>query len=137
MLAPQVFIEKDGKPPIGAAVDYWEEYLAPEMKVNVEWVGPVNIRRLTKEALKGRIDAILVFAKNPERLKNFDFLDHSYTQMVAGLAFRKRIDAAFDAMSISLKYEAVQLGFADQLKILQVPGTELKNYTAFPKSGNG
>ena len=193
MLAPQVFIEKDGKPPIGAAVDYWEEYLAPEMKVNVEWVGPVNIRRLTKEALKGRIDAILVFAKNPERLKNFDFPDHSYTQMVAGLAFRKdhpldkitsvedlkgtvigfhvdaiippvmrvdfikwkwnyepnwkeqnfalairkRIDAAFDAMSISLEYEAIQLGFADQLKILQVPGTELKNYTAFPKSGNG
>jgi hypothetical protein len=68
-LAPQVFIVKDGKSPIGAAVDYWEAYLSPEMRVKIEWVGPVNIRRLMKEAQKSRIDAILVFAKNSDRLK--------------------------------------------------------------------
>ena len=55
----------------------------------IEWVGPANIRRLIKEAQEGRIDAILVFAKNPDRLKKFDFPDYNYTQMIAGLAFRK------------------------------------------------
>jgi hypothetical protein len=46
-LAPHAFVKEGRGLPVGAGIDYWEHYLAPEMGVKVRWIGPSNIKRLT------------------------------------------------------------------------------------------
>ncbi|MGB1239685.1 MAG: substrate-binding periplasmic protein [Pseudomonadales bacterium] len=188
-LEPQMFVGDD-KRPRGAAVDYWEQHLAPAMGVQIEWRGPENIKRLNRQVIKGEIDAILLFAKNPERERQLLYPEFPFTQMIAGLALQKdhalermhsiedlsalkvcslaggvvpplllratiywrhnysparwsdeclretaagTVDATFNAMSSVLLYDLRKRGFAEQLKLVSLPGTELALYTAFSK----
>ncbi len=82
-LPPQVFLH-NGKVQ-GIAVDYWEKHIAPEMGVKIKWYGPYNIKRLVAQAKKGKLDAILILAKNAQRQKIVNYPENGFYKMTAGI----------------------------------------------------
>ena len=72
-IGPYVVGQPGGKPPVGAAVDYWTTIIAPGINVQVQWVGPTPLLRLLKQLESGEIDAVLIVARNPEREKLFQY----------------------------------------------------------------
>jgi len=57
----------------GAAIDYWEKYIAPAMGVKVEGVGPFPAARIMKMLQDGDVDAIMNMTKVPAREAAFIF----------------------------------------------------------------
>jgi ABC-type amino acid transport substrate-binding protein len=95
----------------------------------------ISVEDLKNTVIGFQVDAIIPPVMRVDFIKWKWNYKPNWKEQNFALVIRKRIDAAFDAMSVSLEYEAIQLGVADQLKILHVAGTKLKIYTAFPKSG--
>jgi len=77
-LRPYAIPQPGGKDPIGASVDYWNEVVAPAMKVKVVWVGPTPMLRLLSQLEAGDVDAALVLGKNPDREKKFLYPNSPY-----------------------------------------------------------
>ena len=75
--------------PAGALVDYWEKYLAPEMAVSIEWVGPLPPVRIFKMLKHGDVNCAAFFAKNSERVSKYDYPLYPFTHMQAAIAVLK------------------------------------------------
>ena len=78
-----------GKPPGGIAVDYWRDYIAPQMDVNVEFSGPYPIRRAEYMLKNGEVDAVMHLTKIPEREKEFLFPETHLTGIRSCLVVKK------------------------------------------------
>ena len=86
---PFVLGQPGGKPPVGAAVDYWNTIVAPAMNVKVQWVGPTPMLRLLSELKTGDLDALLVVGKNPERAQLFLYPAAPFVRFQPGIAVLK------------------------------------------------
>lgn len=82
-LAPHAFLDVD-KRPTGAAVDYMQQYLAPHMKVQIDWQH-LPFTRLLYMLDNERIDAVLVLAKNPGREEKYLYPAQPFAAMQSGL----------------------------------------------------
>ncbi|MFH2058947.1 MAG: transporter substrate-binding domain-containing protein [Pseudomonadota bacterium] len=74
----------------GALIDYWEKYLKPEMKVEIEWIGPLPPVRLFMMLEEGKINCIALLSKNEEREKKYDYPEMPFRAVNAGLAVLKK-----------------------------------------------
>lgn len=79
-------IPKEGGTPTGAAIDYFKKFVAPEMGVEVEYVGPMTLPRLESGLEDGSLDAAVLLAKNPERMAKFVFPVQPFNEMVSSVA---------------------------------------------------
>jgi two-component system, NarL family, sensor histidine kinase EvgS len=59
--------------PTGATIDYYSQYIAPKMGVEIEWIGPYPFTRLQAMLEAHEIDAIAQLTKTAEREKKFLF----------------------------------------------------------------
>ncbi|OUR95486.1 hypothetical protein A9Q84_16770 [Halobacteriovorax marinus] len=57
-----IVCEKPNKP-CGAMVEYVEKYLAPNLKIKIDWVGPMSILRAVEQLLKKKIDSFPLAGK--------------------------------------------------------------------------
>ncbi|MCP4162461.1 MAG: amino acid ABC transporter substrate-binding protein [Deltaproteobacteria bacterium] len=80
--------QKDGKH-VGAIIDYWRNYIAPKMRVDVKFVGPYPVPRLIKETTNGRVNVIALLAKNDERSNMMDYPNNPFVTGSTGIAFLK------------------------------------------------
>ena len=76
-------IPKEGSEPTGAAIEYLKKHIAPEMGVDIEYVGPLALPRLLASLEDGSIDAAVLLAKNPERIAKFAFPSQHFNEMVS------------------------------------------------------
>lgn len=83
LFEPHAMIE-DGEP-AGAAVEYFRDHIAPEMGLDVEFVGPVPFSRLLKNFRDGEYDAVLLLAKNRERADRFVYPEEPFGEMQSAL----------------------------------------------------
>lgn len=88
-LEPHVMGEEGDKMPTGATIDLWNDYLAKEMNVQIEWVGPLPLLRLHNMLESGKLDLAVLMAKNEEREKKFLYPKTEYTKMKPGIAVLK------------------------------------------------
>lgn len=88
-MGPYVVGQPGGKPPIGAAVDYWNTIVAPAMNVKVQWVGPTPLPRLLKQLESGDVDAVVIVGRNPDREKLFLFPAAPFIHFQPGMAVLK------------------------------------------------
>lgn len=61
--------------PKGAIVQVWENYIAPEAGIKIQWVGPYPFTRAMAMLESGEADAIQHLSKTPDRLARFTFSD--------------------------------------------------------------
>lgn len=87
ILEPHAMLEN--AKPTGAAVEYLRDYIAPEMGLPVEFVGPVPFARLLRNFQEGEYDAVLLLAKNNERAKLFVYPQEPYGEMESALLVGK------------------------------------------------
>jgi len=73
----------------GALIDYWENYLKPEMNIDIKWVGPLPPVRLFMMLDKGDLNCIALLSKNEEREKKDDYPAIPFRKVIAGLAVLK------------------------------------------------
>ena len=71
--------------PTGAAVEYFRDHIAPEMGIDVEFVGPVPFARLLRNFRDGEYDAVLLLVKNRERDALFVYPAEPFGEMVSAL----------------------------------------------------
>lgn len=118
-------IENPGQTkPKGASVEYWDKYIAPKMKVDVEWMGPLPIPRLYQYLDTGEVDAIFVIVKNPDREKKYLFATKPFATATACVYFLKshplnkitKVDDLFD-MTIGFVEGSVPNPFMKNEKI--------------------
>ncbi|MCG8612343.1 MAG: transporter substrate-binding domain-containing protein [Pseudomonadales bacterium] len=85
-LAPHAFTDSADETQVkGAAIDYMERYIAPEMGVSIHWqVYPFS--RLIMHMEEGKLDAVLTLAKDGNREKRYLYPDSPLTYMQSGLA---------------------------------------------------
>jgi ABC-type amino acid transport substrate-binding protein len=114
--APFVVGQPGGKPPVGAAIDYWNTCLAPAMNVKVEWVGPTALPRLLSQLQSGDIDAVLIVGKNPDREKLYLFPALPYLSFQPGLAVLK--DYPRDAIKTADDVAGMKIGYANGLLVV-------------------
>lgn len=107
VLEPHAFSE-NGKH-TGACIDIWEKFLAKEMDVEVEWSGPFPPLRLFDLLEVGEINAIVLLAKNDERVKRFDFPNQPFFLMEASIAVLKQ--NKMDALKSIDDLTGLRLGF--------------------------
>lgn len=84
-------IENPNNPeaPTGAAVDYWEKYIAPEIGMTIVWKGALPVLRLLNDLEKGDLDAILFMGKTLERASKFLYPEKEYIIIPQNLILRK------------------------------------------------
>jgi polar amino acid transport system substrate-binding protein len=109
---PEVIAKSDAamdKHPAGAAVDYWEKYIAPGMGVDIEWIGPLSLARIQTWLEDGTIDATVWLAKNPDRAARFLYPNGSFAETQAALAIHKnnplnKIEKVADISNLKIGY---------------------------------
>lgn len=74
----------------GAAISYLKDQIAPEMGVDIEFIGPIPFSRLMYNFENGKYDAILLLAKNPDRAALFNYPSNPYGYMESSLLLRKK-----------------------------------------------
>jgi ABC-type amino acid transport substrate-binding protein len=109
--APYVMGQPGGRPPQGAAVDYWTTIVAPAMNVKIDWQGPTPLLRLMTQIQAGDIDAILIVARNPDREKVMSFPAAPFVKFQPGLAVAR--DAALGAVKSADDIAGLRIGYAD------------------------
>lgn len=61
--------------PKGAIVQVWENYIAPEAGIKIEWIGPYPFTRAMAMLESGEADAIQHLSRTPDRTARFIFSD--------------------------------------------------------------
>lgn len=124
-------IPKEGGAPTGAAIDYFKKHIAPEMGVDVEYVGPLSLPRILAGLEDGSLDAAVLLAKNPERLAKFSFPNLPFNEMVSAVLVLN--DSGLKAISTVKDLQGITLGTGDgvfihpalrEIKLDKAPGTD-------------
>lgn len=88
-LEPYVIPDPQGGPPTGIVVEFWEEYLAQAMGVQLEWIGPYPFPRLERMLETGELDTVFIMIKTPPREAKFLFPSEPFFYMQPGLTILK------------------------------------------------
>jgi hypothetical protein len=106
---PYVIFQGKNKAPGGPAGEYWQVYLIPEMKVSVEWVGPLPLLRLLKYFKQGKLDAVLLFPRDEEMAKKYLYPQTPFMTGRPGLSLLKdfpleKISRKNDMYNLEISY---------------------------------
>ncbi|QTA82202.1 putative ABC transporter, solute-binding protein family 3 [Desulfonema limicola] len=88
-LEPFMMEDPKSKEVVGVTIDYWKEFIAPEMGVNVEVVGIYPILRATEMLKNGEVDVVSQLTKIPEREVDFLYPDTALTTIISCLVVLK------------------------------------------------
>lgn len=107
-LEPHIYVGEHGVIQ-GAAVEYWEKYLAPEMHVTVKWEGPLSYLRLLDMLRNGEVDAGIILGKTPERVEFLDYPDEPFYYAMPTLVVKqdaplKEIRSVEDMLTLTICY---------------------------------
>ncbi|MBN1696161.1 MAG: hypothetical protein JW881_01495 [Spirochaetales bacterium] len=86
---PYIIFQGKNQIPGGPIAEYWQEYLIPALKTNVEWIGPLPLLRLQKYFENGGVDAILVFPKDDSLTGRYRYPQSPFMIGRPGLSFLK------------------------------------------------
>ncbi|MFW6364046.1 MAG: substrate-binding periplasmic protein [Spirochaeta sp.] len=75
----------ESKNPGGITVEYWRQYIAPRMGVDIEVVGPYPIRRVEEMLEHGLVDVASQFTRIPDREHRFIFSETPLTEIDTGI----------------------------------------------------
>lgn len=89
MLDPFMMEDPVTKKVVGVTVDYWKEFIAPEMGVDLEIAGIFPLMRATQMLRDGKVDVVSQLTKIPEREVDFLFPESSLTSIVSCLIVRQ------------------------------------------------
>lgn len=106
------------KNPGGAAIDYWKKYIAPEMNVELEVVGPFPIMRVTKMLEEDKVDIIPNMTRVPEREAIFIYPETNMSEISSCLVVLngspiKRVAKQEDLLNMKIGY--IKGGFVPPL----------------------
>lgn len=118
MLPPFMMEVGADKKPGGAAIDYWEKYIAPKMNAEVEAFGPFPILRVTKMLEDGQIDVITNMTKIPQRETIFIYPETNMSEIASCLIVLeesplKKVTGQKDLLNLRIGF--IEGGFIPQL----------------------
>jgi len=122
VLEPHALAESETLEPSGAAVDYMEQYIAPRMNVSIEW-SLLPFSRLMRYLDSGKIDAVLLLGKNPERIEKYLYPEKPVTLEATGFALKN-------------SYPLTQIKSVEDLKNVQVGFTKNGYISPFMRDEN-
>ena len=90
IIPPYIMEEEAGTKPVGALVGFLEERIAPEMGVNVIWAErPTSLQRQLFQLEHGELDAGVILAYKPERMRFLDYPRNPFFETSPSLALLK------------------------------------------------
>lgn len=141
---PYVISQGKNKPPGGPIGEYWQSYLLPQMKVDVEWVGPLPLLRLLKYFNEEKLDALLLFPMTGELAAKHLYPKSPFMTGRPGLSFLienplEKISGKEDLFNLEISYvrggflpsflesEYITIDYTTKEKFLEVNLEKLKN----------
>ncbi|MGE0084587.1 MAG: substrate-binding periplasmic protein [Desulfococcaceae bacterium] len=109
MLDPFMMEEPESKKVVGVTIDYWKEFIAPEMGVDFEVAGMYPILRATQMLKNGEVDVVSQLTKIPEREAEFLYPETALTSIVSCLVVLK--DSPLREVSKSEDLYGMTIGF--------------------------
>lgn len=83
-LPPHVIVGEDDAKPTGAAIEYFEQEIAPRLNVKVKWIRQ-PLTRSIKSMQEGEIDAVVSLGKNDQRAKILVYPKQPYHYIRSGM----------------------------------------------------
>jgi ABC-type amino acid transport substrate-binding protein len=83
-LPPHVIVGEGDAKPTGAAIEYFEQEIAPRLKVQVKWIRQ-PLTRSIKSMQEGEIDAVISLGKNEQRAKVLIYPQQPYHYIRSGM----------------------------------------------------
>ena len=88
-LVPFMMEDSKSKQIVGVTIDYWKEYIAPEMGIDLEIIGIYPILRAQQLLKSGKVDVVSQLTKIPERKANFLYPETPLTSIISCLVVLK------------------------------------------------
>lgn len=95
----------------GVTVDYWKDYLAPEMGIELEVLGVYPLKRVIKMLKHGEVDTVSQLTRIPEREALFLYPDTPLTEIVSCLIVRK--DSPIESITDQAELFGLRIGFIE------------------------
>ncbi len=108
MLPPFMMTDANGEPG-GVTVDFWRDYLAPRMDIDIEVSGPYPIPRLEIMLEKGEIDVIPYITKIPDRASRFIYSSVPLTNIASCIVVRN--DSPHTSITAQKDLFGMKIGF--------------------------
>lgn len=108
-ILPPFMMTTGNNEPGGATVDFWREYLAPRMDIDIEVSGPYPIPRLEIMLEKGEIDVIPYITKIPERAERFLYSSVPLTDIASCIVVRT--DSPLTSITSQKDLFGMKIGF--------------------------
>lgn len=115
MLDPFMMPDAQSKEVVGVTIDYWKEFIAPEMGVDFQVAGIFPIMRATQMLRDGKVDVVSQLTKIPEREADFLFPETPLTSIISCLVVRK--DSPLQEVSNSEALYGMTIGFIKEAYI--------------------
>jgi ABC-type amino acid transport substrate-binding protein len=125
-LEPYMMRDAESKAVVGIAIDYWKEFIAPELGVDLEITGIYPPPRAMKMLEEGKVDVAPLFTKIPEREALFLFPETSLTEIISCLVVRK--DSPLKEVNTPEDLYGMTLGF---VKTAYIPPMLINDKIAF------
>jgi len=116
VLPPFMMTTETGDPG-GASIDFWREYLAPAMNVDIVVSGPYPIPRLEMMLEKGEIDVIPYITKIPDRETRFIYPSKPLTNISSCIVVRR--DSSLEAITAQEDLFGMKIGYITSAYIPQ------------------
>ena len=88
-LVPFMMEDSTSKQIVGVTIDYWKDYIAPEMGVDLEVIGIYPILRAQLLLKDGKVDVVSQLTKIPEREADFLYPEDPLTSIISCLVVLK------------------------------------------------
>ncbi len=85
MVVPFMMEDTASDKVVGVTIDYWKEFIAPEMGVDFEVTGIYPILRAVQMLRDGEVDVVSQLTKTPEREAEFLYSDTPLTSIISCL----------------------------------------------------
>jgi len=115
MLDPFMMQDAKSKESVGVTIDYWKEFIAPEMGVDFEVAGIFPIMRATQMLRDGEVDVVSQLTKIPEREAEFLYPETALTSIISCLVVRK--DSPLQEVSKPEDLYGMSIGFIKEAYI--------------------
>ncbi len=89
MLDPFMMEDAASKKAAGVTIDYWKEFIAPKMGVDIEVTGIYPILRAIQMLREGNVDTVSQLTKTPEREAEFLYPETPLTSIISCLIVLK------------------------------------------------
>ncbi len=108
-LDPFMMVDADSKQSFGVTIDYWKEFIAPEMEVDLEVVGLFPILRALQMLRSGEVDVVSQLTKIPEREAEFLYPETAITSIISCIVVRN--DSPLQVVDKSEDLHGMTIGY--------------------------